>query len=251
MTLTETNIDRYSRQILLPEIGGKGQAKLLNSKVLIVGVGGLGSPVAYYLAAAGVGTLGLVDFDKVEINNLQRQILHTEESLNTEKVLSAKSSLNKLNSDVTINEHVLKLDSNNAQSLLQEYDIIVDGTDSIETKFLLNDMCVQLKKPFVHAGILRYEGQLMTILPGKACLRCLFREELSDEDSPSCREAGILGAVAGVMGTLQANEVIKTILGSGELITNRMLIFNALESSFREITVKQNKKCGCYDSEKK
>ena len=244
MSLNNEQIERYSRQILLPNVGGKGQEKLLNAKVLIIGVGGLGSPCAVYLACAGIGKLGIVDSDSVELNNLQRQILHSTKDVGRPKVESAKERINAINTDVEVIPFNLRLTSENILDIIKDYDIIVDGSDNFPTRYLVNDACVLLKKPLSHGGIFRFDGQAITILPGEsACYRCLFPEPPPPGLVPSCQEAGILGAVAGVIGTIQANEVLKYILGLGELLTEKLLVFNALESSFRQVKVLRDPKC--------
>ncbi len=209
LNFTDEQIERYSRQIILPNIGGKGQEKILKAGVLVIGAGGLGSPCSFYLAAAGVGKIGLVDSDKVELNNLQRQIIHTTADVGTPKTESGKRRLTALNPQVEVITYPLRLDSTNILGIIKDYDIIVDGSDNFPTRYLVNDACVLSKKPLVHAGIFRYDGQIMTILPGSGpCYRCLFPEPPPQGLVPSCQEAGILGAVAGVMGVLQANEVL-------------------------------------------
>jgi len=244
MAFTNEQIDRYSRQIILPNVGGKGQEKILKAKVLVIGTGGLGAPCDFYLAAAGVGTIGIVDSDNVELNNLQRQILHTTESVGRPKVDSGKARLKALNPDVNVVTHHLRLDSGNILGIIKEYDIVVDGSDNFPTRYLVNDACVIAKKPLVHAGIFRFDGQIMTIVPGIGpCYRCLFPEPPPPGAVPSCQEGGILGAVAGVLGVLQANEVLKFILGAGQLLAGRLLIFNALDSTFRTVKVPKDKDC--------
>lgn len=244
MNLREDQIERYSRQIILPNVGGKGQEKLLNAKVLIIGAGGLGSPCALYLASAGVGKLGIVDSDKVELNNLQRQILHRTNNVGKAKVDSAKERINEINPDVEVITYNLRLTSQNIMDIIKDYDIIVDGSDNFPTRYLVNDACVIMRKPFSHGGIFRFDGQAITILPGGgACYRCLFPEPPPPGLVPSCQEAGILGAVAGVIGTIQANEVLKYILGLGNLLVGELLIFNALESSFRRVRVPKDPNC--------
>lgn len=244
MSLGEEQIERYSRQIILPNIGGKGQEKLLNAKVLIIGAGGLGSPSALYLASAGIGTIGIVDSDAVELNNLQRQILHSTQNIGKNKVESAKERLNAINPGVKVVAYHMRLTSENILEVIKNYDIIVDGSDNFPTRYLVNDACVLLKKPLAHGGIFRFDGQAITIIPSKsACYRCLFPEPPPPGLVPSCQEAGILGAVAGVIGTIQANEVLKYILGIGELLTGKLLVFNALESSFRQVKVPKDAKC--------
>jgi adenylyltransferase/sulfurtransferase len=242
--LREDQIERYSRQILLPDVGGKGQEKLLNAKVLIIGAGGLGSPAGLYLASAGIGKIGIVDSDKVELNNLQRQILHATKDVGKAKVLSAKERLNNLNPDVEVITHRLRLTSKNILAIIKDYDIIVDGSDNFPTRYLVNDACVLSEKPLSHGGILKFDGQAITILPGKsACYRCLFPEPPPPGFAQSCQEAGILGAVAGLIGIVQANEVLKYILGIGNLLTGKLLIFNALNPSFRQVKVSKDPKC--------
>jgi len=244
MNFNDAQIERYSRQIILPNVGGKGQEKILKAKVLIIGTGGLGAPCSFYLAAAGVGRIGLVDSDKVELNNLQRQIVHTTADIGTPKVESGKKRLNALNPDVEVVTYPLRLDSTNILGILKDYDIIVDGSDNFPTRYLVNDACVLSQKPLVHAGIFRFDGQIMTILPGKGpCYRCLFSEPPPAGAVPSCQEAGILGAVAGVLGVLQASEVLKLILGMGELLVGKLLVFNAMDSTFRQVRVPRDPKC--------
>ncbi len=242
--LTEQQIERYSRQIILPEIGGSGQKKLLNAKVLIIGCGGLGSPCAYYLASAGVGKIGLVDSDKVELNNLQRQILHFTKDVGRQKTESAKEKLNSINPDVEVVTYPVRITSQNIMDIIKDYDIIVDGSDNFPTRYLVNDACVLSNKPLVHAGILRFEGQATTIVPYKGpCYRCIFQEPPPPGMVPSCQEAGILGVVAGILGVIQATEVIKYILGKGELLVSKLLVFNALEMSFRKLSIQKNNDC--------
>lgn len=244
MNLREDQIERYSRQIILPNLGGKGQEKLLNAKVLVIGAGGLGSPCALYLASAGIGKLGIVDSDKVELNNLQRQIIHSVKEVGALKVDSAKRRINAINQDVEVIPYNIRLTSENILDIIKEYDIIVDGSDNFPTRYLVNDACVMSGKPLSHGGIFRFDGQAITILPGEgACYRCLFPEPPPPGLVPSCQEAGILGAVAGVIGTIQANEVLKFILGLGNLLSGKLLVFNALDSSFRQVKVPKDPKC--------
>lgn len=244
MTLRDDQIERYSRQIILPNVGGKGQEKILNAKVLIIGAGGLGSPCALYLASAGIGKLGIVDSDAVELNNLQRQILHSTKDVTRPKVESARDRLNALNSDIEVITYKIRLSSENILDIIKDYDIVVDGSDNFPTRYLVNDACIMAKKPLSHGGIFRFDGQAITIIPHKsACYRCLFPEPPPSGLVPSCQEAGILGAVAGVIGTIQANEVLKYILGIGDLLTGKLLVFNALDSSFRQVKVPKNKDC--------
>ncbi|MCM8797329.1 MAG: molybdopterin-synthase adenylyltransferase MoeB [Candidatus Omnitrophica bacterium] len=244
MKLRDDQIERYSRQIILPYVGGKGQEKLLSAKVLIVGAGGLGSPAALYLASAGIGRIGIVDSDKVEINNLQRQILHLNSGIGKSKVESAKERMTAINPDVEVVTYNLRLTSENILDIIRDYDIVIDGSDNFPTRYLVNDACVLSGKPLSHGGIFRFDGQATTILPRQsACYRCLFSEPPPPGLVPSCQEAGILGAVAGVIGTIQANEVLKYVLGIGNLLTGRLLIFNALDSSFRQVKVPRDAKC--------
>lgn len=250
MALTNEQIERYSRQLILPDIGGKGQEKILKAKVLVIGAGGLGSPSALYLVSAGVGRLGIVDSDNVEINNLQRQILYSTANVGKPKVESATQRLNAINPEVEVIAHNIRLTSENILNIIKDYDIVVDGSDNFPTRYLVNDACVLSKKPLSHAGVLRYDGQAMTILPGQGpCYRCLFPEPPPPGFVPSCQEAGILGVVAGVLGALQANEVLKYILGSGELLVGRLLVFNALSATFRQVKVPRDPECPvCSDN---
>lgn len=249
MPFTDEQVIRYSRHILLPKVGGKGQKKLLQSKALVIGVGGLGSPSAYYLAAAGVGTIGLVDDDSVDLSNLQRQILHFTSDLGVPKTASASAKLRALNPDITVVEHRLRVDSTNILELLAGYDVVLDGSDNFPTRFLVNDACVMAGKPLIHAGIHRFEGQATVIMPGQGpCYRCVFSEPPPPELAPSCQEAGVLGCIAGVMGTVQATEAIKVLLGIGEPLIGRMLIFDALEMNFRRVQIPHDRDCAvCGD----
>jgi adenylyltransferase/sulfurtransferase len=249
MPLTEEQLVRYSRHILLPEVGGKGQRKIGAAKVLIIGAGGLGSPVALYLAAAGIGTIGIMDCDSVDTSNLQRQIIHHTHNVGESKVLSAQQKISALNPDVNILPFQENLNAENAISFFNQFDIVVDGTDNFPVKFLINDAAFLTQKPLVHGGILKFEGQLFTILPGKtACYRCIFGAPPPSGMVPSCQEAGVLGALAGVIGTLQGTEVLKYVLGVGDLITNRILKYNALRTEFREIPIRKNPNCSlCGD----
>lgn len=241
---TDGQIKRYSRHIILPEVGGRGQKKLLGAKVFMVGAGGLGSPCALYLAAAGVGRLGIVDSDRVELSNLQRQILHFTKDVGRPKTQSAKEKMKALNPDVEVITYQERLTSDNILDMIKDYDIVVDGSDNFPTRYLVNDACVISDKPLSHAGIFRFDGQATTIIPHQGpCYRCLFPEPPPPGMVPSCQEAGILGAVAGIMGTVQANEVLKFILGKGELLVGKLLIFDALKSSFRMVKFAQGKDC--------
>lgn len=244
MGLTEQQIDRYSRQIILEQVGGVGQEKLLASKVLIIGAGGLGSPVALYLAAAGVGNIGIVDADRVDVTNLQRQVIHFTKDVGDEKVVSAEQKIKEINPDVNVKIYSTRATAANIREIIRGYDFVVDGTDNFPTKFLINDACYFEKVPFSHAGILRFDGQMMTILPGRtACYRCLFDKPPPAGIVPSCSQAGILGPLAGVIGCLQATEVLKYILGAGELLTDRLLVFDGLGLQFRQVKVNRNPDC--------
>lgn len=244
MNLTEQQIERYSRHIILPDVGGQGQIKLLSARVLLVGVGGLGSPAAIYLAAAGIGTLGLVDGDIVDLTNLQRQIAHTTADVGRAKVESAAEKCRELNPDVTLCLHTEHLCASNALEILRGYDFVIDATDNFAAKFLVADACYFAGKPYSHAGILRYDGQTMTVIPGQTgCYRCLFEAPPPPGAVPSCSQAGVLGVLAGTIGIIQATEALKYILGIGDLLTNRLLVFNALQMRFREVAFKRNPAC--------
>ena len=238
MNLNEEQIERYSRHIILQGVGGEGQEKLLNGKVLIIGAGGLGAPVALYLAAAGVGTIGIIDADVVDISNLQRQVIHFTPDIGRPKVDSAKEKMNQINPDVNVITYHDFFTKENALEIIKDYDFIVDGTDSFPSKFLINDACVIGKKPFSHGGILRFDGQTMTHVPGTASYRCVFKKQPPKNAVPTCSQAGVFGAVAGMLGTIQAAEAIRYITGVGELLTNRILIFDALNMKFRTVNVK-------------
>jgi molybdopterin-synthase adenylyltransferase len=243
MSFTESQIERYSRHIILKEVGGAGQQKLLNSKVLIIGAGGLGAPIALYLAAAGVGTLGIIDGDQVDLSNLQRQVIHFTDDVGKAKVESAREKIQQMNPDVTVKTYFDVVHADNILDIISDYDFVVDGTDNFAAKFLINDACVIGKKPFSHGGILRFDGQTMTVVPGSACYRCVFDGPPPTNAVPTCSQAGVLGAVAGMLGTTQAAEVLKYLIGTGELLTNRLLIFNANKMQFRTVSFKKNPKC--------
>lgn len=243
MDFSDSQISRYSRHILLPEVGGIGQAKLLNSKVLVVGAGGLGSPLVLYLAAAGVGTIGIVDDDLVDLSNLQRQVMHTIDSVGSAKVLSAERAVAALNDDVKIVPIQTRLSADTIDGILADWDIIADGSDNFPTRFLLNDTCRKLGKTLVSAAILRFDGQLSTFKPGGPCYRCIFPAPPPDGQIPSCSQAGVLGAVAGMLGTMQATEVLKELLGIGESMSGRLLIVDALSMTFRTVRVKKDPHC--------
>jgi molybdopterin-synthase adenylyltransferase len=244
MDLTEDQILRYSRHILLPEVGGEGQEQILTARVILVGAGGLGSPVGYYLAAAGVGTIGIVDNDRVEISNLQRQIAHNTSRIGMLKADSARETYETLNHDVKVVAHRERLTSGNIMDIISDYDIVVDASDNFPTRYLVNDACVMQKKKLISAAVFRFEGQVMSIYPGEGpCYRCLFEVPPPPGMVPSCQEAGILGVVTGVIGTIQATEVIKAILGIGDPLKGRLLLWNALEMNFRTVKVPRNREC--------
>lgn len=244
MGYTDAQRERYSRQIALPGVGEDGQKKLLSAKVLIIGCGGLGSPCAYYLAGAGVGKIGLVDSGMVELNNLQRQIVHWTRDVGKLKVESAKEKLEAVNPDIDVVAYPVRITSQNIFEIIKGYDIVVDGSDNFPTHYLINDACVMARKPFSHAGILQFEGQAITVIPNEGpCYRCLFPEPPPAGMVPSCERSGILGVVAGVLGEIQATEVLKFILGKGELLLGELLVFNALKMDFRKINVQKDPEC--------
>ncbi|MFX4263500.1 HesA/MoeB/ThiF family protein [Pelotomaculum propionicicum] len=249
MKLNESQIERYSRQIILKEVGGKGQEKLLNGRVLIIGAGGLGSPCALYLAAAGVGTIGIADGDKADLSNLQRQIIHFTEDVGREKVISAGEKMAALNPDIKVETYPYRVTAANIRELVDQYDFIVDGTDNFAAKFLINDACVLANKAFSHAGILRFNGQTLTYIPGSTCYRCIIEAPPPAGAAPTCSQAGILGSVAGVMGTIQASEALKYIMGIGDLLTGKLLVFDIFTMNFRVVEVKRNERCAvCGDN---
>jgi len=241
---SDEELSRYSRNILLKEVGFAGQQALLEAKILIIGAGGLGSPAALYLAAAGVGTIGIADADAVDISNLQRQIIHFTEDIGIQKVDSAKDKMGRINPGVKINTYHQFVSSANINSIIKGYDFIIDGTDNFPAKFLINDACVLAGIPFSHGGILRFDGQTLTIAPWKtACYRCVFASPPPKNLVPTCSQAGILGAVAGILGTIQATEALKFILKTGTLLTDTLLVYNAKSMDFRKVGVKRNPKC--------
>lgn len=235
---------RYSRHTLIPEVGLAGQLKLLASKVLCIGAGGLGSPSSMYLAAAGIGTIGVIDDDVVDASNLQRQILHSTDRLGVPKVDSAEQTLRGLNPDVKVNKHATRINSENALELIRGYDVVIDGADNFATRYLVNDSALKLGKPVVHASIFRFEGQL-TVFPanGSPCYRCLYPQPPPAEEAPSCAEAGVLGVLPGIMGVLQATEAIKLVLGLGETLAGRLLVYDALKTRFRELKLRRDPTC--------
>ena len=246
---TEEELLRYSRHILLKDVGVEGQEKIRNGKVLVVGAGGLGAPVALYLAAAGVGTIGIVDGYVVDLSNLQRQVIHFTGDVGHPKVKSARDKMLAINPNVKVNTIREFLMSDNALDIIKDYDFIVDGTDNFPVKFLINDACVMAGKPFSHGGILRFEGQTFTHLPGTACYRCLFKSPPPANAVPTCSQAGVLGAIAGMLGTIQAAETLKYLTGVGELLTNKLLTFNAKTMDFRKINTRRQASCAiCGDN---
>jgi molybdopterin/thiamine biosynthesis adenylyltransferase/rhodanese-related sulfurtransferase len=242
--MTPEQRDRYSRHTLLPEVGVDGQLKMLNAKVLLVGAGGLGAPAALYLAAAGIGTIGLVDDDVVDASNLQRQVIHSTERIGTPKTESARLTIEALNPDVDVVEHRTRLDASNILEVLDQYDVIVDGADNFPTRYLLNDASVRLRKPVVSASILSFDGQVSTFVPFEGpCYRCLYPTPPPAELAPSCSANGVLGVMAGTMGTLQANEVLKLVIGIGEPLVGRLLLYEALGTRFTELKVRRDPEC--------
>ena len=234
---TDEQLERYARHIVIKEVGQKGQQKLLDSKVLVIGAGGLGSPALMYLSASGVGNIGIVDSDCVDLSNLQRQIIHHDSDIGIPKVTSAKNTINAMNPDIKVKTYYMKADESNIMDLIKDYDYILDCTDNFNSKFMINDACVMSGKPFTHAGILRFEGQLMTYIPEKnsPCYRCVFGNPPPPDAVPTVKQVGVIGAVCGTTGTLQALEAIKYIIGTGELLSGYLLNFNALTMNFRNI----------------
>jgi len=243
--LTNEEIRRYSRHLILPEVGLAGQRKIRNTSVLCIGAGGLGSPIAMYLAAAGIGKLGIVDFDTVDYSNLQRQILHSDADVGVSKAESAKASINALNPNVEVELYKTRISSENALDLIRPYDIVVDGTDNFPTRYLTNDACVLLKKPNVYGSIFRFEGQASVFAPhlGGPCYRCLYPEPPPPGMVPSCAEGGVLGVLPGIIGCIQATEILKLALGKGSSLIGRLLLFNALDMKFRELKLRRDPKC--------
>jgi len=242
-TMTPRQVQRYSRHIIMPDVGSVGQRKLLGSSVLIVGAGGLGSPIALYLAIAGVGTIGIVDFDTVDLSNLQRQILHQEGDIGRPKVESAKETLLAYNPDLNVILHEEPITSDNAMDIIPNYDVIVNGADNFQARYLVNDASFLAGKPLVDGSILLFDGQASTYIPGQGCYRCIFPEPPPPGEVPSCAEAGVLGALPGMIGTIQATEVIKVLLGIGEPLAGRLLIIDALSMDFRVLKVRRNLDC--------
>jgi len=245
--LSETQIRRYARHIVLAEIGGIGQSKLVAAKVLVVGAGGLGAPLLQYLAAAGIGTLGVIDHDTVDLSNLQRQVIHRTSDVGISKVESARRALAEINPEVRVQPHDERLTADNARRIIAGYDLVADGSDNFATRYLLNDVCFTLRKTLVSAAILRFDGQISTYKAwqgaGHPCLRCLFPAAPSEDAVPSCAQAGVLGALAGTLGTLQATEVVKEILGVGRSLSGSLLMYDALNASFETLTVGKRADC--------
>jgi adenylyltransferase/sulfurtransferase len=240
---TPEQVARYSRHIIMPQVGSVGQRRLMDAKVLIIGAGGLGSPVAVYLALAGVGRIGIVDFDVVDLSNLQRQILHRNDRVGMRKVESARLTIQSLNPEVEVVAHEEPITSDNAFRIIQPYDIVINGADNFPTRYLVNDACYLLKKPLVDGSILLFEGQATTYLPGKGCYRCLFPTPPPPGEVPSCAEAGVLGALTGIVGSIQATEAIKQIVGIGDALAGRLVLIDALGMEFRIVKVRRNPKC--------
>ncbi len=243
LTLTPSQVQRYSRHIIMGDVGSKGQRALLQSKALIVGAGGLGSPSSVYLALAGVGTIGLVDFDVVDLSNLQRQILHHTADVGRPKLESAYDSIKAYNPDTNIVLHEVRLESDNAMDIISQYDLVINGADNFATRYLVNDACYLLNKPLVDGSILIFDGQSTVFLPGQGCYRCLFPSPPPPGMVPNCAEAGVLGALTGLVGSIQATEALKYFLGIGESLSSRLLLIDALSMSFREVKLKRNPKC--------
>ena len=241
--LTPEQVQRYSRHIIMDQVGSQGQRKLLESKVLIVGAGGLGSPSAVYLTLAGVGTVGIVDFDVVDISNLQRQILHQHADIGRPKVESAKGTIKAYNPDTIVQIHETPLTSENAMEIIGQYDVIINGVDNFPTRYLVNDAAYMLNKPLVDGSILMFDGQATVYLPGQGCYRCLFPTPPPPGAVPNCSEAGVLGAMTGLVGSIQATETLKLLLGIGESLVSRLLLIDALSMDFRTVKIRQNPKC--------
>jgi adenylyltransferase/sulfurtransferase len=241
--LTPERVTRYSRHLIMPQVGSVGQRKIFDARVLIVGAGGLGSPVALYLALAGIGTIGIVDFDVVDLSNLQRQILHQNDDVGKRKVVSARETLNAYNPDVKVITHEEPLHSENAMEIIAQYDIIVNGADNFAARYLVNDACVFLKKPLVDGSILMFDGQATVYLPGQGCYRCLYPTPPPPGMVPSCAEAGVLGAMCATIGSIQATEVLKLVLGIGESLRGRLLLYDALTMEMRQVRVRRDPNC--------
>lgn len=243
LKLTPRQVKRYSRHIIMAAVGSKGQRKLLESKVLIIGAGGLGSPSAVYLTLAGVGTIGIVDFDTVDISNLQRQILHHDSDVGRPKVVSASETLRSFNPDVNVVTHETRLTSENAMEIISQYDVVVNGADNFPARYLVNDACYLLGKPLVDGSILIFDGQATVFMPGKGCYRCLFPEPPPPGAVPNCAEAGVLGALTGLVGSIQATETLKLLMDIGEPLVSRLLLIDGLSMDFRSVKLRRNAKC--------
>jgi adenylyltransferase/sulfurtransferase len=243
LRLTPRQVKRYSRHIIMAAVGSKGQRKLLESKVLIIGAGGLGSPSAVYLTLAGVGTVGIVDFDTVDVSNLQRQILHHDSDVGRPKVVSARETLKAFNPDVNVVTHETRLTSENAMEIIGQYDVVVNGADNFPARYLVNDACYLLGKPLVDGSILIFDGQATVFMPGKGCYRCLFPEPPPPGAVPNCAEAGVLGALTGLVGSIQATETLKLLMGIGEPLVSRLLLIDGLSMDFRSVKLRRNVKC--------
>jgi len=242
--LNHQQIERYNRHIILEQVGDTGQQKLLDSKVLIVGVGGLGTPACLYLAAAGVGTIGIIDDDKVDLTNLQRQVIHHTDDVGVDKVESAANKMRAINTDITVKTYKQRAKADNIRQIVSQYDFVIDAADNFTAKFLINDACYFEKKAFSHAGVLCFDGQLMTIVPDEStCYRCIFETPPPANVGLSCSRAGVLGVLPGVIGSLQATEAIKYLLGLGDLLTDQLLMYDALKMDFRKISIKKNPNC--------
>ena len=243
ITLTPEQVKRYSRHIIMGDVGSKGQRTLMGSKALIIGAGGLGSPSAIYLALAGVGTVGIVDFDVVELSNLQRQVLHHPADVGRPKVQSAIDNIKSYNPDVNVVVHETRLESDNAMEIIDQYDLVINGADNFATRYLVNDACYLQNKPLVDGSILIFDGQATVFLPGEGCYRCLFPSPPPPGMVPNCAEAGVLGALTGLVGSIQATEALKYFLGIGESLSSRLLLVDALSMTFREVRLKKNPNC--------
>jgi adenylyltransferase/sulfurtransferase len=243
IVLTPEQVKRYSRHIIMSDVGSKGQRALMGAKALIIGAGGLGSPSAIYLSLAGVGTVGIVDFDVVELSNLQRQVLHHTADVGRPKVQSAVDNIKAYNPDVNVVVHEVRLESENAMEIISQYDLVINGADNFATRYLVNDACYLLNKPLIDGSILIFDGQATVFLPGEGCYRCLFPSPPPPGMVPNCAEAGVLGALTGLVGSIQATEALKHILGIGESLSSRLLLIDALSMTFREVRLKRNPNC--------
>ncbi|HYM16625.1 MAG TPA: molybdopterin-synthase adenylyltransferase MoeB [Dehalococcoidia bacterium] len=241
--LTAEQVNRYSRHIIMPQVGPSGQRKIMESSVLIIGAGGLGSPIAVYLALAGIGKIGIVDFDTVDISNLQRQILHQNDDVGKPKAISAKETINAYNPDVEVVTHQVPITSDNAFEIIAPYDYVINGADNFAARYLVNDACHFLKKPLIDGSILLFEGQVTVYLPGQGCYRCLYPSPPPPGMVPSCAEAGVLGALCGTVGTIQATEVLKLILGVGDSLHGRLMLYDALSMEFRQVRIRRDPHC--------